>query len=60
MIKQSYAKDMILCNDAEFCREDEIGASIIYAYEDSDVFYPARLRCKAKATFRAKRNSHFG
>ena len=51
---------MILCNDAEFCREEEIGASIIYAYEDSDVFYPARLRCKAKATFRAKRNSHFG
>jgi len=43
MIKQSYAKDMILCNDVEFCREDEIGASIIYAYEDSDVFYPARL-----------------
>ena len=43
MIKQSYEKDMILCNDAQFCIEDKIGAPIIYAYEDSDVFYPARL-----------------
>jgi len=34
---------MILCSDAEFCIEDKIGAPIIYAYEDSDVFYPARL-----------------
>jgi hypothetical protein len=43
MIKQSYEKDMILCNDAQFCIEDKIGAPILYAYEDSDVFYPARL-----------------
>ena len=43
MIKHSYAKDMIFCNDVEFCRENKIGVSIIYAYEDSDVFYPAML-----------------
>ena len=43
MIKQPYVKDMILCDDAEFCRENKIGVSIIYAYEDSDVFYPAKL-----------------
>ena len=43
MIKQSYEKDMVLCNDAEFCRENKIGVSIIYAYENSDVFYPAKL-----------------
>ena len=43
MIKQPYLKDMILCDDAQFCRENKIGVSIIYAYEDSDVFYPARL-----------------
>jgi hypothetical protein len=43
MIKQSYGKDMILCEDAEFCKEDKIGVSIIYAYEDSDVCYPAKL-----------------
>jgi hypothetical protein len=43
MIKQPYVKEIILCDDVEFCREDKIGVSIIYAYEDSDVFYPARL-----------------
>jgi len=45
MIKQPYVKDMILCDDAEseFCRVNKIGVSIIYAYEDSDVFYPAKL-----------------
>jgi len=43
MIKQPYVKDMILCDDAYFCRENKIGVSIIYAYEDSDVFYPAKL-----------------
>ena len=43
MIKQPYVKDMILCDDANFCRENKIGVSIIYAYEDSDVFYPAKL-----------------
>ncbi len=43
MIKQPYVKDMILCDDAEFCRENKIGVSIIYAYEDSDAFYPAKL-----------------
>ena len=43
MIKQPYVKDMILCDDAQFCRENKIGVSIIYAYEDSDVFYPAKL-----------------
>ena len=34
---------MILCDDAQLCRENKIGVSIIYAYEDSDVFYPAKL-----------------
>ena len=43
MIKQPSVKDMILCGDAYFCRENKIGVSIIYAYEDSDVFYPAKL-----------------
>ena len=43
MIKQPYVKKMILCDDVEFCRENKIGVSIIYAYEDSDVFYPAML-----------------
>jgi hypothetical protein len=43
MIKQPHIKDMILCDDAQFCRENKIGVSIIYAYEDSDVFYPAKL-----------------
>ncbi len=43
MIKKTYANDMILCSNAEFCRKDKIGASIIFVYEDSDVFYPARL-----------------
>ncbi len=43
MIKQPFFKDMILCDDAQFCRENKIGVSIIYAYEDSDVFYPASL-----------------
>ncbi len=43
MIKQPYKTEMILCDEVEFCREDKIGVSIIYAYEDSDVFYPATL-----------------
>ena len=43
MIKQPYVKEMSLCDDVEFCREDKIGVSIIYAYEDSDVFCPAKL-----------------
>ncbi len=43
MIKQPYVTEMILCDDVEFCRENKIGVSIIYAYEDSDVFYPAKL-----------------
>ena len=43
MTKQPYITEMILCDEAEFCREDKIGVSIIYAYEDSDVFYPATL-----------------
>ena len=34
---------MILCENAELCKENKIGVSIIYAYEDSDVFYPAKL-----------------
>ena len=34
---------MISCDDAEICQEDKIGVSIIYAYEDSDVYYPAKL-----------------
>jgi hypothetical protein len=36
-------KDMFLCGNAKFCKEDKIGVSIIYAYEDSDVFYAAKL-----------------
>jgi hypothetical protein len=43
MIKKPYVKDMILCDNVEFCRENKIGILIIYAYEDSDVFYPAML-----------------
>ena len=43
MIKQSFVKEMIFCDYVEFCRDDKIGVSIIYAYEDSDVFYPAKL-----------------
>ena len=43
MIKKPYVKDMILCDNVEFCRENKIGVSIIYAYEDSDVFHPAML-----------------
>ncbi len=43
MIKQPHIKDVILCDYAQFCRENKIGVSIIYAYEDSDVFYPAKL-----------------
>ena len=31
------------CDDAEICQADKIGISIIYAYEDSDIFYPAKL-----------------
>ena len=34
---------MMLCDEVDYCREDKIGVSIIYAYEDSDVFYPANL-----------------
>ena len=34
---------MISCDDAEICQEDKMGVSIIYAYEDSDVYYPAKL-----------------
>jgi hypothetical protein len=43
MIRQSSGKDMNSCGDAAICQEDKIGVSIIYAYEDSDVFYPAKL-----------------
>ena len=43
MIRQSYGKDMISCDDAEICQEDKIGVSIIYAYENSDEYYPAKL-----------------
>lgn len=43
MIRQSSGKDMNSCDDAEICQEDKIGVSIIYAYEDSDIFYPAKL-----------------
>jgi hypothetical protein len=43
MITQPHIKDMNLCGNAKFCKEDKIGVSIIYAYEDSDVFYPAKL-----------------
>ena len=34
---------MILCGNPKFCKEDKVGVSMIYAYEDSDVFYPAKL-----------------
>jgi len=43
MIKQSLGKDTITCDDAEYCKKDKSGISIIYAYEDSDVFYQAKL-----------------
>ena len=38
MITQPYVKDMILCDNVQFCKEDKIGVSVIYAYEDSDFF----------------------
>ena len=34
---------MFFCDDVEYCKEDKIGVSIIYAYEDSGVSYPAKL-----------------
>ena len=34
---------MFLCGNAKFCKEDKIGVSIIYAYEDSGVSYSAKL-----------------
>ena len=43
MITQPHIKDMNLCGNAKFCNDDKIGVSVIYAYEDSDVFYPAKL-----------------
>ena len=43
MITQPHIKDMNLCGNAKFCKDDKIGVSVIYAYEDSDVFYPAKL-----------------
>ena len=43
MVKQPSILDMMLCDDAQFCRENKIGVSIIYVHEDSDVFYPAKL-----------------
>jgi hypothetical protein len=43
MITQPYIEDIDLCGNAKFCKEDKNGVSIIYAYEDSDVFYPAKL-----------------
>ena len=43
VIKKSYEKDMNPCDDAGYCTRAKIGISIIYAYEDSDIFYPAKL-----------------
>ena len=43
MIIKSYGKDIISCDLIENCQEDKIGISIIYAYEDSDLYYPAKL-----------------
>ena len=34
---------MISCDDAGYCNQVNRGISIIYAYEDSDIFYPAKL-----------------
>ncbi len=43
MMNQPYNKDRVSCGNAKICYEDKIGVSIIYAYEDSDLFYPAML-----------------
>ncbi len=43
MIIQSYGSDIFSCDRIEHCQEDKIGISIIYAYEDSDLYYPAKL-----------------
>ena len=43
MIKQAFIKDVFLCDNEEFCSEDKIGVSIVYAYEDSNEFHPAKL-----------------
>ena len=43
VIKKSHADHMYPCNDAGYCIQVKRGISIIYAYEDSDVFYPAML-----------------
>jgi hypothetical protein len=43
MIIQSYGNDIISCDRVENCQKDKIGISIIYAYEDSDLYYPAKL-----------------
>ena len=34
---------MISCDDAGYCNQVNRAISIIYAYEDSDIFYPAKL-----------------
>ncbi len=43
VIKKSHADHMYPCDDAGYCIQVKRGISIIYAYEDSDVFYPAKL-----------------
>lgn len=34
---------MIICDRIENCHEDKVGISIIYAYEDSDLYFSAKL-----------------
>ena len=43
MVIKSYGKNIISCDRLENCQEDKIGISIIFAYEDSDLYYPAKL-----------------
>ena len=43
MVIKSYGKDIISCDRVENCQEEKIGISIIFAYEDSDLYYPAKL-----------------
>jgi hypothetical protein len=34
---------MYSCEKDKYCKDEKVGISIIYAYENSDIFYPAKL-----------------
>ena len=43
MVIKLYGKNIISCDRVENCQEDKIGISIVFAYENSDLYYPAKL-----------------